>query len=68
MKVLDYYGKSIILAILIVLLFAGATVAKISTVEMLTMFWGGERIPITVTFGGDADVTFGGETVTFGVE
>ena len=24
--------------------------------------------PITVTFGGDADVTFDGDTVTFGVE
>lgn len=39
----DYIGKSIIAAIIAILLFAGVAMARVGTVEMLTMFWGGDR-------------------------
>jgi hypothetical protein len=48
-KINDSYGKSITLAILAILLFAGVAKAKIGTVEMLMLFWGGETATIYAT-------------------
>jgi len=61
--------KIIIVAVSLAIAASTYAFAGSKNTMMQMMFFSGDiGDPITVTFGGDAAVTFGGEDVTFGVE
>ena len=47
-----------------------SSLASVPDKLFFNMFFSSSYVPtpVTVTFGGDADVTFGGQTITFGVQ